>query len=82
MENSWDVLKDIQHGRNYSCPLCKKNPPDDNTIENGYLIDGKKYPIYLNERKGGTMDGSYHDWEEIHKCKKCKIEFRYTNGCY
>lgn len=67
----------------YVCPHCK------NIISIGfiaseeeYTVNGKEYPIYCNENLGGTMDGTYHDWEEIHCCPHCNKEFYITNGCY
>ena len=64
----------------YKCPKCKEYPIDDNP--DGYIINGIKYPQYFNERKGSTMDGLYHDWNELHKCERCNIEYWYRNGAY
>lgn len=70
---------DLPFGKNYCCPNCKKPPPDNDL---GYKGKGEKWPKYKNESQGSTMDGSYHDWDEIHYCRKCKIEYYYSNGAY
>ena len=60
----------------YSCPNCNTMSLDDD-----YIIDEVKYPIIINEHIGGDMDGSYHDWDEIHLCK-CGKKFWFKNGIY
>lgn len=61
----------------YCCPTCGENPSQ---LE--YEINGEKYPQYFNESKGSDMDGLYHDWDELHKCERCKTEYWFTNGVY
>jgi len=61
----------------YHCPKCGE-PSNQKTYE----VDKIKFPKYFNETKGSDMDGSYHDWDELHKCKKCKTEYWFKNGAY
>lgn len=65
--------------KDYKCPNCGEwhNDKDD-----GYEVNNVEYPKYLNESKGATMDGSYHDWDELHKCEYCETEFWFRNGAY
>ncbi len=62
--------------KDYKCPSCGKHPSDE------YDIDGIEYPLLFNEYRGGTMDGSIHDWDELHFCVKCNIKFWFSNGCF
>lgn len=64
----------------YCCPKCQAAPPSDDMWP--YAVGSANYPTIINERSGSTMDGSYHDWEEIHFCAKCNIEYYFTNGAY
>jgi len=73
------TLLSIVRVRDYRCPKCKQMHNDD---ENGYWYNKIKYPIIYNEREGSTMDGSYHDWEEHHKCENCRTEYYFENGAY
>lgn len=68
----------LPRAKNYACPQCGKDHPDS---DQGYKGGGKRYPRYVNERKGWAGD-YYHDWEEVHYCRKCKIEYYLTNGAY
>jgi len=63
----------------YCCPTCGSIPSYNDL---GYRVRGVKYPKYFNEREGSTPDGNYHDWDEVHYCKKCKQEFYFENGAY
>ena len=74
--------KDLTHilkSKGYTCPICDEYPNDD---DDGYEANGIKYPQFYNEYKGGTMDGSIDDWDEVHCCGKCNTEFWFTNGAY
>lgn len=62
----------------YNCPYC--GSPLNSSEE--YEVDGKKYPICVNEYLNGTPDGTIHNWEEIHKCEKCGKESYFSNGCF
>jgi len=62
--------------KDYKCPTCGKMPSDE------YIIDGVMFPIYLNESIGSDMDGSYHNWDETHKCTECGTNFWFRNGAY
>ena len=78
-------LKYARHDNNfdYVCPYCNhKVPIGLIACDDGYDVNDKHYPIYCNETLGGTMDGTYHDWEEIHCCPECNKEFVISNGCY
>lgn len=61
----------------YDCPNCGTEPPEED-----YTVDGETYPQCYNEYLCGTDDGTTHDWDEVHKCPKCKTMFYYTNGCF
>ena len=69
----------LPKSKDYRCPNCNEWHNDD---DRGYEVDGIHYPIYKNEVKGSTMDGSYHDWDEIHKCENCKTQFWFRNGAF
>lgn len=67
----------------YVCPNCRQIVSIGFIAnEKEYTDNGKEYPVYCNESLGGTMDGTYHDWEEIHCCPHCHKEFIIQNGCY
>lgn len=62
------------------CPYCGESveyvtEPDE------YEIDGETYPQYYNEDILCCADGGWHDWDELHKCKKCGKLFVLRNGC-
>ena len=63
--------------KDYKCPKCQTMHNDTDT---GYNVGEVQYPKYLNEIKGSTMDGSYHDWDELHKCEKCETEYWFRNS--
>ena len=65
--------------KDYKCPKCQTMHNDTDT---GYNVGEVQYPKYLNEIKGSTMDGSYHDWDELHKCEKCQTEYWFRNGAF
>jgi uncharacterized C2H2 Zn-finger protein len=64
--------------KDYRCPKCGDYHNDDNE----YTIKGIKYPIIFNEYIGGNMDGSIHDWDEVHRCKECDQLYWFRNGAY
>jgi len=65
--------------KDYKCPKCGKYHNDN---DGGYEVDKVKYPIYYNESKGGTMDGNYWDWDEVHCCEECNSKYYFNNGAY
>jgi DNA-directed RNA polymerase subunit RPC12/RpoP len=67
----------IKRVGDYKCPECGYHGDDED-----YIISGIKYPKIYNRRSGSTMDGSYDDWDEVHKCKRCGRDFWYVNGCF
>lgn len=69
---------EIEKAEEFACPACKV-VFDDNEK---YKVGGKAYPIVINDRQGSTMDGPYHDWEEVHCCPQCEKLFYFTNGAY
>lgn len=76
---SYDLLALIPKAKDYKCPC--GNVAHEYDPAKGYKVKGVLYPKYFNERKGYNGD-DYHDWEEIHFCKKCKKEYWFTNGAY
>ena len=67
-----------EHDEN--CPYCGESvdyvfEPDE------YEIDGETYPQYYNEDICCNADGGWHDWDELHRCKKCGKLFVMRNGC-
>lgn len=73
------IPDDVIWTSDYHCPKCGEESCDSDM---GYKVKGEKYPIYINNRKGYNGSGDYYDWEEIHRCKKCKTKFVFTNGAY
>ncbi len=71
-------LLNSSKSKDYSCPNCKQSHNSDES----YVIDGVKFPQFYNESEGSTMDGSYHDWDELHKCEKCNTEYWFKNGAF
>lgn len=69
-------LSDITEVKDYKCPECKNYPPDE------YSLEGKEYPELYNEIFYSTMDGTIHNWTEVHKCPYCGKIFRFENGCF
>lgn len=65
--------------KNYKCPDCGEYPNDNNE---GYVINGVKYPKISNENKGSNLDGSYHNWDEEHRCENCGKKYWFENGAY
>lgn len=64
--------------KNYKCPKCGSV----NNNEDSYQVKKEIYPKLFNERKGYNLDGNYHDWDELHCCKKCKTKYWFINGAY
>lgn len=71
-------IRNLPRGKEYRCPTCLEPPPEDTQ----YTRNKKKYPRYYNEVKGFNGSNNYWDWDEVHYCKKCKIEYYFTNGAY
>lgn len=74
-------LKDIKWSGygNYNCPQCKEDHP---LTDTSYRRKGKKYPERYNHTIGFNGNGDFDDWDEVHYCRKCKIEYWFTNGAY
>lgn len=70
------LYEDQQEVEDYKCPKCGTYHNDDE-----YTVDGRQYPIIRNERKGSTMDGMYHNWDELHMCE-CGERYWFLNGAY
>ena len=62
----------------YRCPNCGRL----HNMESVYEVDGIEYPQYYNEYLSSDMDGTIHDWDEVHCCIKCKTIFQFRNGCF
>lgn len=62
----------------YNCPHCGASYPE----EDVYNIDGEIYPQCYNEYLSSDMDGTIHDWDEVHCCPKCKTKYKFRNGCF
>ena len=77
--NFANTVLDAIKVKDYKCSKCGEihNDQDD-----GYEVAGIKFPQYFNESKGSTMDGNYHDWDELHKCENCATEYWFRNGAY
>ena len=73
-------LRNVHDSKDYRCPNCGKYPPDSDDMV--YEVDGEKYPQCYNEYLSSNMDGTTHDWDEVHKCPYCKTMFKYRNGCF
>lgn len=65
----------------YNCPNCA-DENDNYDLSEGYNVDGENYPKYFNTRRGSNIDGNYHDWEELHCCRKCHTLYWFSNGAY
>lgn len=70
-------LSNIPESKNYKCPKCGTSSKDEE-----YVVDGKTYPLYYNEWLTSDMDGTIHDWDEVHCCPNCKTVYKYRNGCF
>ena len=64
----------------FNCPHCGESV-EYVIDQEEYEIDGKIYPQYYNEDILCCADGGWHDWDELHKCKKCDKLFVLRNGC-
>ena len=62
----------------YRCPNCGRLY----NMESLYNVNGIEYPQYYNEYLSSDMDGTIHDWDEVHCCIKCKTIFQFRNGCF
>jgi len=79
--NDLYILLGAVKGKEYSCPKCGKQE-DDYDMSEGYNVDGENYPKCYNESKGGTIDGNYWDWDEVHVCSECNTKYWFRNGAY
>ena len=61
----------------YCCPNCGVEPPEEE-----YTVDKELYPQCFNEYLSSTDCGTIHDWDEVHKCPKCKTLYYFRNGCF
>ena len=72
-------LSDIPNAtEDYRCPNCGRLF----NMESVYDVDGIEYPQYYNEYLSSDMDGTIHDWTEVHCCTECKTIFQFRNGCF
>ena len=72
-------LSDIPNAtEDYRCPNCGRMF----NMESVYEVDGIEYPQYYNEYFTSDMDGTIHDWDEVHCCIKCGTIFQFRNGCF
>lgn len=69
----------IPEGVKYSCPNCGKIHND---FDETYTVNNETYPKRYNHRKGYTLDGEYHDWDELHCCEECETKYWFENGAY
>ena len=74
-----NVREAVYKNFDYYCPVCGEKLLWD---EGEYEVDGKTYPQYYNEYLSSTPDGTIHDWDEVHCCKKCKAESWFDDGCF
>ena len=58
----------------YTCPNCLKEPS-----EEPYFNDGKR-PEYFNCGSSHSDLGSFHYYEEFHKCTNCNTKFWFQSG--
>lgn len=72
-------LSDIPDStEDYRCPQCGML----HNIENHYNVDGIEYPQYYNEYTYSDIEGSLHEWDEVHRCINCGTIFKFRNGCF
>ena len=64
--------------KDYKCPKCGTRFNDDES----YVVDNIEYPQIFDEYTGWDMDGSIHDWSELHCCENCGTKFWFRNGEY
>jgi len=76
----YDELDPDEEGGYYACPNCGRMHEDYDG--DYYVINGEVYPRFEDEYHGGTMDGTIHDWTEVHCCTKCATVFSFSNGAY
>lgn len=65
-------IKKLPYSEDYCCPKCGAECPDEE-----YFVDGQKYPKYYNQTTSFYGD---LDWDEVHKCQKCKTMYYFSNG--
>lgn len=70
-------LSNVIYSNNYHCPKCGAATPSE-----PYKVDGEEYPKLYNEVFYGNVDGTVHDWTEVHKCSNCKTLYKFINGCF
>jgi len=76
----YDGLDPDENGSDYGCPNCGRDHEE--WSGEYYIINGEKYPRFEDEYHGGNMDGTIHDWTEVHCCTKCATVFDFHNGAY
>ena len=69
----------VIESKDNSCPNCD-NIHNDNDL--GYKENGKQYPKRNNKSEGYNLDGNYFDWDELHCCEDCGLEYCFRNGAY
>lgn len=62
----------IPCSEDYRCPKCSAECPDEE-----YYIESEKYPKYYN--KYTSFYGNI-EWDEVHKCPRCKTLYYFNNG--
>lgn len=77
-------LSNIPDAKDYACPICGYYPDATLTEDDDkkYEVDGEIYPQFYNEHLSSDMDGTIHDWDEVHCCPKCKTKYQFRNGCF
>lgn len=76
-------LSDIPNAtKDYRCPNCGSYPEAVTEDDETYEVDGEEYPQFYNEYLHSDMDGTIHDWDEVHCCPKCKTKYQFRNGCF
>jgi hypothetical protein len=66
----------IENRKDYEwmCPICNWEFP-----EGDYKVNKQKYPRIEEERPSqGEYNG--YEWIEVHKCKRCKYEWWFSNS--
>ncbi len=61
-----------------NCPKCGVEADEfDGTYG---FVNGVRYPQFLNEIRDQTAIGNFHDWQEVHYCLECEIQYYFDNG--
>jgi len=63
---------------NNCCPKCGQEAEE---FDGSYrFINFIRYPQFLNETRDQTANGNFHDWQEVHYCLECEIQYYFDNG--